>query len=99
MGAAQISLMAERLVGVGKLIDPSRLEHVYVSPRKRAVRTFELLLPGAVDMEKVTKTEDIAEWNYGDYEGLKVEEIRNLRKERGLDKEWDIWSDGCEGGE
>lgn len=44
----------------------------------------------------------MAEWHYGDYEGLKTQEIRKLRKERGLDDgeaEWDIWWDGCEGGE
>jgi probable phosphoglycerate mutase len=30
-----------------------------------------------------------------------TKDIRALRKERGLDKdqEWDIWRDGCEGGE
>jgi broad specificity phosphatase PhoE len=46
-------------------------------------------------------TEDIAEWGYGDYEGLLTSEIRKLRQEKGLDKEqaWDIWRDGCEGGE
>lgn len=51
--------------------------------------------------EMTTFTEDIAEWDYGDYEGLVVNEIRALRKERGLDqdREWDIWKDGCEGGE
>ena len=36
-----------------------------------------------------------------DYEGRVTKDIRALRKERGLDKdqEWDIWRDGCEGGE
>ena len=50
---------------------------------------------------KVEKTEEIAEWDYGDYEGKLIKEIRAMRKERGLDKEmeWDIWRDGCEGGE
>jgi probable phosphoglycerate mutase len=50
---------------------------------------------------KYTNTEDIAEWNYGEYEGLRNDEIRVLRKKRGHDKErkWDIWRDGCEGGE
>ena len=49
----------------------------------------------------LTLTEDIAEWDYGDYEGLLTSEIRARRKERGLDqeREWDIWRDGCEGGE
>jgi broad specificity phosphatase PhoE len=50
---------------------------------------------------KIDITEDIAEWDYGDYEGLRPDEIRSKRKEKGLDKDkaWDIWSDGCEGGE
>lgn len=95
------------LVGSGRLLNPSRLAHIFVSPRRRAQTTFELLFPspspGAAEWkrERVTNTEDIAEWDYGDYEGLKAEEIIRLRKDRGLDREreWDIWSDGCEGGE
>ena len=49
----------------------------------------------------MTTTEDIAEWDYGDYEGLLTKEIRVRRKEKGLNKEkaWDIWVDECEGGE
>ncbi|KAL2166387.1 hypothetical protein VTG60DRAFT_2816 [Thermothelomyces hinnuleus] len=105
-GAAQVSSTAEKLVGAGKLLDPSRLAHIFVSPRRRATRTFELLMqshsPAAAKWEKsVTYTEDIAEWDYGKYEGLTEREIRRLRKEKGLDleREWDIWRDGCEGGE
>ncbi len=90
-------------MGAGKLLDPYRLVQVFVSPRVRAVKTFELLLQpsSGVVAGKVTYTEDITEWNYGDYEGLKDQEVRLLRKKRGLDLErkWDIWLDGCEGGE
>ncbi|MCJ1379041.1 hypothetical protein MMC17_002140 [Xylographa soralifera] len=102
-GVAQVSSAATTLVGAGKLLDPCHLVHVFVSPRARTKATFELLLPPSSDIvpEKVTFTEDITEWNYGDYEGLKDQEIRISRKTRGLDLErkWDIWSDGCEGGE
>ena len=77
-----------------------------MSPRKRARQTFELLLGPTLDLiegieGKLTYTEDIAEWDYGDYEGLKNDEIRSLRQKRGHDTErkWDIWTDGCEGGE
>ena len=96
--------MAATLVGPGKLVDPSRLAHIFSSPRKRARTTFEILrLPPSfsTDGGTVTYTEDIAEWDYGDYEGLKTEDIRKVRKERGLDQEgeWNIWRDGCEGGE
>lgn len=50
-----------------------------------------------MDAEKVTLTEDIAEWDYGIYEGLRATEIRSLRRERGLDEsmDWNIWRDGC----
>jgi len=49
----------------------------------------------------VTAIGDIAEWDYGHYEGLTTTETRRLRKERGLDgeREWSVWRDGCEGGE
>ena len=39
------------------------------------------------------------EWDYGDYEGLTSAQIRASRKSRGLNEDWDIWRDGCEGGE
>lgn len=93
-------------MGSGKLIDPSKFTHVFCSPRKRAQSTFDMLFSNdqkdaLVKMGKVTITEEIAEWDYGDYEGLLPKEIRAKRKEKGLDKEktWDIWVDGCEGGE
>ncbi|KAI0598742.1 phosphoglycerate mutase [Biscogniauxia sp. FL1348] len=108
-GARQVSGTAAQLVGPGRLIDPTRLARVWVSPRKRARQTFQLLFGAdntsnhgsVVDPSKVAFTEAIAEWNYGDYEGLVVSEIRARRKEKGLDgeREWDIWKDGCEGGE
>jgi broad specificity phosphatase PhoE len=47
-------------------------------------------------------TEDIREWDYGDYEGITSPEIRELRKKQGIggpDGAWDIWKDGCPGGE
>lgn len=97
---------AKQLVGSGKLIDPARVRKVFVSPRKRATETFALLFgddaKSALEEEgKVSFTEEIAEWGYGDYEGLLTHEIRALRHERALDSEkpWDIWRDGCEGGE
>lgn len=43
-------------------------------------------------------TEDIREWDYGDYEGVTSVEIKKQREEAGLPK-WDIWRDGCPGGE
>ncbi|KAJ9295143.1 hypothetical protein DTO271G3_6313 [Paecilomyces variotii] len=43
-------------------------------------------------------TEAIREWDYGDYEGLTSKQIRELREKNG-EGPWDIWRDGCPGGE
>ncbi|KAK4102781.1 phosphoglycerate mutase-like protein [Parathielavia hyrcaniae] len=48
---------------------------------------------------KIEVTEDIREWDYGDYEGITSPQIRELRKQQGLGSNWDIWRDGCPGGE
>ena len=99
-GITHVSSAASKLVGVGKLLDPTRLRKIIVSPRKRALQTLDLLLPDPPNIE-ILRTEQIAEWNYGEYEGLKDNEIRDLRKQKGLDveRDWDIWRDGCEAGE
>ncbi|KAF2772999.1 phosphoglycerate mutase-like protein [Teratosphaeria nubilosa] len=97
VGEEQVKGTAEVVYGPGKLIDPAKVLKVWVSPRTRAKKTFKLL-SGTSDFEV---TEGLAEWDYGDYEGIKTAEIRALRKSRGLDskREWDIWTDGCENGE
>ncbi|MCJ1481376.1 hypothetical protein MMC06_001533 [Schaereria dolodes] len=102
-GARQVLGTASLLVGPSKLISSSRLIHVFVSPRKRAQQTLDLLFGKdgtkvLVDGGKVTTTEELREWQYGAYEGLKTEEIRELRRRNGLDRDraWDIWRDGTE---
>ncbi|KAK1781311.1 histidine phosphatase superfamily [Copromyces sp. CBS 386.78] len=115
-GEKRVKATGKALVGADRLIVPKKLAHVYVSPRKRAQRTFELLNLGfqgplpwerhgkceskAVPCDaKVEVTEDIREWDYGDYEGITSPQIREKRTEQGLDPNWDIWRDGCPGGE
>ncbi|KAL2758352.1 hypothetical protein ACRALDRAFT_2040560 [Sodiomyces alcalophilus JCM 7366] len=115
-GEKRVKTTGNALVGKDRLIVPSKLEHIYVSPRKRAQRTLELLnldtkghlpwephgkteTPGIPCSASVEVTEDIREWDYGDYEGITSPEIRRIRKEQGLGEGWDIWRDGCPGGE
>lgn len=91
------------LIGPGKLIDPSKLAHVFCSPRQRAVTTLDLLLeegPKSVleGENKISITQDITEWDYGAYEGLTPSEIKVRRTEQGKAK-WNIWVEGCEAGE
>ncbi|KAK3996300.1 histidine phosphatase superfamily, partial [Cladorrhinum sp. PSN332] len=116
-GEKRVTATGKALVGNDRLIVPGKLAHIYVSPRKRAQRTLELLnivdkdnfpwgshgqclaKPGFACAAKVEITEDIREWDYGDYEGITSPQIRELRKQQGLDVNWDIWRDGCPGGE
>jgi probable phosphoglycerate mutase len=64
---------------------------VVSSPRRRARRTAELagLMVTEVDA-------DVAEWDYGTYEGLTTAEIRAEAPEP---PGWNLWTDGCPGGE
>ena len=61
---------------------------VLCSPRQRARRTAELV--GLPDLEVV---DDLAEWDYGKYEGLTRPEIHES------DPDWSVWTHGCPGGE
>jgi len=63
-------------------------DHVFTSPRRRARRTAELAGHGGATVES-----DLAEWDYGDYDGIRIDEIRATRPS------WDIYTDGCPGGE
>ena len=63
--------------------------HVLSSPRQRARRTCELLR-----LEKTSEiNQDLAEWDYGAYEGQRTVDIHKDRPN------WDLWKDGCPGGE
>lgn len=115
-GEKRVLATGKALVGNDRLIVPSKLAHIYVSPRRRAQRTLELLnlacedqLPWQAHGEpfcegprcsaRIEVTQDIREWDYGDYEGITTSRIRELREHQGLDPDWDIWRDGCPGGE
>ena len=63
--------------------------HVWVSPRQRARQTCALA--GLAASSRVEP--DLAEWDYGAYEGRRSVDIRAERAD------WNIWRDGCPGGE
>jgi len=101
-GELIIKHLGEKVAGPGKLIDPNSLTAVFVSPRKRAQKTFELLFKGSEIKPEFQTEQRVREWTYGYYEGLYVHEIVDLRKKGTLksgEGGWDIWVDGCEGGE
>ena len=62
---------------------------VLSSPLQRARQTCEL---AGLDAQAQID-DDLREWNYGDYEGLTPQQIRNAQPE------WLLFRDGCPGGE
>ena len=72
----------------GKRLAGRTFAAVFSSPRKRALRTAEL-----AGLTVTEVTEDLTEWNYGEYEGLTSATIHETRPE------WSLWTDGAPGGE
>ena len=62
---------------------------VFTSPLRRARRTCELAGFGAV----AELDPDLVEWNYGEYEGVRTADILAKRPK------WQLFRDGCPGGE
>jgi broad specificity phosphatase PhoE len=80
---------AANALRLGERLKGLSFARVFTSPLQRASRTCELAGFGPV----ATEDADLVEWDYGDYEGLTTAEIR--KKQPG----WEIFRDGCPGGE
>lgn len=80
----------EQAIGLARLIAGLELVEPLVlsSPRRRAVDTAKL---AGLAVEETT--EDLSEWNYGDYEGLTTEQIREHTPG------WTVWTHACPAGE
>src|SRR5271169_5632137 len=92
-GVRRMHEAARALVGEDRLITASTIVQIFVSPRQRAKQTLSILgLPSHIP---VCETEALAEWNYGDYEGITTNDINAFR----TNGKWDIWHDGAPGGD
>ncbi len=80
-GEQQAMLAGKRLAGRSFVA-------VISSPRQRALRTAEL-----AGLTVTEVNDDLAEWNYGEYEGITSATIRQSRPG------WTLWTDGAPGGE
>ncbi|MBM9463087.1 histidine phosphatase family protein [Aeromicrobium sp. YIM 150415] len=63
-------------------------DRVLTSPRQRAQRTAEL-----AGFDEAIVDPDLVEWDYGDYEGLTTETIRESVPD------WTVWTHPCPNGE
>src|ERR1700730_17914520 len=82
LGREEAKPLADRLGGIDFAL-------VLTSPRQRARETCELAGLG----DRAHVADDLAEWNYGSYEGLTTEEIRKTVPG------WTIFAHGAPGGE
>ncbi len=74
---------------LGTRLPKESFTRVLSSPRLRARRTCELMgLAAVMEIDP-----ELAEWDYGDYEGMRSVEIRKTRPD------WNLFRDGCPGGE
>jgi len=81
-GERNARLLGERLAGLAFV-------KVFTSPLQRAARTCEL-----ADFGTTAEVDrDLVEWNYGDYEDLRTEEIHAKHPD------WQLFRDGCPHGE
>jgi broad specificity phosphatase PhoE len=74
---------------LGERLQGHPFARVFTSPLQRARRSCELAGFGPV----AVVDPDLVEWNYGAYEGRKTADIRKERPD------WQLFRDGCPGGE
>ncbi len=74
---------------LAKYLKQISFDYVFSSPLKRARQTSEFA--GFGNVAEIDP--NLAEWNYGDYEGKRTAEIREQRPN------WDVYQDGCPAGE
>ena len=79
----------EQARSLGPRLNGLRFDHVFSSPLRRALRTCEL----AGFAGPATLDPDLLEWDYGHYEGRTLAEIHRERPD------WELFRDGCPGGE
>jgi broad specificity phosphatase PhoE len=75
--------------GLGSRLAGVQFTHAFTSPRSRAIETWKL---SGLDPASEIR-EDLAEWHYGDYEGLTSAQIKERRPG------WNVFADGCPNGE
>ena len=74
---------------LGQSLQGLRFAKVFCSPLQRAVRTCDLAGFGAA----AERDPNLVEWDYGEYEGRRTVEIHGERPD------WQLFRDGCPGGE
>ncbi|MEP6535199.1 MAG: histidine phosphatase family protein [Bryobacteraceae bacterium] len=74
---------------LGERLRGREFAKVFTSPLQRASKTCELAGFGEI----AVVDPDLVEWDYGQYEGLRTDEILALRPD------WQLFRDGCPGGE
>jgi broad specificity phosphatase PhoE len=75
---------------LGNALRGRRFAKVFTSPLQRALMTCQLAGFGA----QAEIDPELVEWNYGEYEGFRTNEIHATKR-----PDWNLFRDGCPGGE
>jgi len=81
--AAAAAPLAASMIGTGGV------GRIISSPLSRALETARIVFPDA----EIETSDDLLEFDYGDYEGLTPSQIRDRQPG------WDLWEHGCPNGE
>jgi len=73
---------------LGKRLQGLTFAKIFTSPLQRASRTCELAGFTGAEIDR-----NLLEWNYGEYEGRRTDDIHKERPD------WQLFRDGCPGGE
>jgi broad specificity phosphatase PhoE len=82
-------MQAERLTPVLRALCGGAAPMVFTSPLRRSSETARRAVPGV----EAVVVDALAEYDYGNYEGLTGEQINELQPG------WNLFEDGCPGGE
>lgn len=91
-GTTDIALTPEgelQAIAIGKMLAGRAFNHVFASPMTRAQQTARLAGFG----DRLVVDERLREYDYGEFEGITTEQIRQTHPE------WELFRDGCPGGE
>jgi probable phosphoglycerate mutase len=91
-GSTDLALTPEgqlQAVAIGKLLAGRRFDHVFASPMLRARETGRVAGLG----DRIRVHEGLLEYDYGEFEGLTTQQIREIHPG------WELFRDGCLGGE
>lgn len=103
-GQHRMQMIAKYMVGPGKFIDPKNVAKIYCSNLESAEQSMKIITKKFPQLPEPEYEKNIDEVDFGDYEGMTIEQIRSKRAENRTTGDdgilrFEILKMGCDGGE